>query len=212
MSSEKFGLWILRAMVLAFAICVVYLALAGCSAPRIVEQQHHHYSETDSMAVQAVVDSRLQEVREQMESSLRAVVASQLTELSQSEQSQERVTETITTWVDSLGRAFKQEQRTTERDISRQQQQREERLQQEYEQRLLQTVDSLDAAWQKKFEAVQAHEVQEDSTAVAETPLPGDNRPWYKRWWDAMKWMAVGAVLFAAVFIAAKIYRRMRKL
>ena len=63
---------------LLFALMVVLLT--SCSTPKVVEQQHHHYSMTDTAAVQAVVDGRLQAVREQMESELRAVVTSQLTE------------------------------------------------------------------------------------------------------------------------------------
>lgn len=205
-NQDRFALWLLRAIILVFIFCVVYITLMGCSTPKEVEQHHHQYSAADTAAVKAVVDSRLQEVREQMESDLRAVVTSQLTEQQSQEQEKERVTETITTWVDSLGRAFKQEQRTTERDISRQQQQREERMQQEYEQRILQVTDSLSSVWQVKFEEVKAHHEQEDSTSVSETPVPGDNRPWYKRWWDAMIWMVVGAVVFAVAWLTRKLW------
>jgi hypothetical protein len=203
---EKLAEWLLKVFVAAFIFCVVWLMLMGCSAPKAVAEQQHHRSEADSLAVVAAVDSRLQEVREQFESDLRAIISSQQTEQQIQEQEKERVTETITTWVDSLGRVFKQEQRTTERDISRQQQQREQRMQQEYEQRLLTAVDSLDAAWQERFEEVKAHHEQEDSTAVTVTPVPGDNRPWYKKLWDAMRWMLVGAVVFALLWWTKKFW------
>jgi hypothetical protein len=113
------------------------------------------------------------------------------------EQEKERVTETITTWVDSLGREMRQEQRTTERDISRQQRLWEERLERSYEERLLTVTDSLDAAWQMKFDAMHTHWAQADSTSVSQKPAPEDNRPWWKRWAEALKWIAVGAVVLA---------------
>ncbi len=188
-------------------ILAVMVMLSSCSTPKITEQEQHHHSQVDTMAVQAAVDARMQTVREQLEQYVHTIVSSQTTEQQTSEQEKERITETITTWVDSLGRAFRQEQRTTDRDISRQQQLREERMRQEYEERMQQTIDSMDAAWNEKFSAMQAHHEQEDSTATTITPVPGDNRPWYKRWWDNLRWMVLGAVVFAVIFVVFKIWK-----
>ena len=191
-------------------ILAVMVMLSSCSTPKITEQHHHHYAEVDTMAVQSVVDGRMQAMSEQIENNLRQVVTSQLSEQQSQEQEKERMTETITTWVDSLGRAVRQEQRTTERDISRQQQQREQMMRQEYEERMQQTVDSLDAAWEDKFKLMKGRWEEQDSTSVAEKPVPGDNRPWYKRWWDNLRWMILGAVVLAIGRIAAKIIMKFK--
>jgi len=187
------------AVLLLFALMIVMLT--SCAAPKATVVHEHHYQEVDSMAVVAQVDKRLQAVKEQVVQEVTAKVSSQLTEQNSQEQEKERITESITTWVDSLGREMRQEQRTTERDISRQQQLREERLQQEYEQRLLTAVDSLDAAWQEKMEQYQAHWEQADSLSASSIPTAEDNRPWWKRWWDAARWMLVGAVVLAVVWL-----------
>ena len=185
-------------------ILAVMVMLSSCSTPKITEQEQHHHSQVDTMAVQAAVDARMQTVREQLEQYVHTIVSSQTTEQQSQEQEKERITETITTWVDSLGRAFRQEQRITDRDISRQQQLREERMRQEYEERMQQTLDSMDAAWNEKFKLIKGHHEQEDSTATTITPVPGDNRPWYKRWWDNLRWMVLGAVVFAVLLVAYK--------
>lgn len=192
------------AVLLLFALMIVMLT--SCAAPKATVVHEHHYQEVDSTAVVAQVDKRLQTVKEQVVQEVAAKVSSQLTEQNSQEQEKERITETITTWVDSLGREMRQEQRTTERDISRQQQLREERLQQEYEQRLLTLVDSLDAAWQEKMEQYQAHWEQADSTSVSSIPTAEDNRPWWKRMWAAMKWMMIGGVIFAAAWFTRKLW------
>ena len=198
------GVSAIGAALLLFVLLV--LTLTSCATPKVLEEHHHHYSAVDTMAVQAQVDRRLQSVREQMVQEVTVAVESQLNEQSTTENSKERITETITTWVDSLGREMRQEQRTTERDISRQQQLREERMQQAYEERLMTAVDSMMAVWQERFDSVQAHWEEADSASVHQAPAKDDNRPWWKRWRDAMKWMAIGAVVGAVAAVA----RRMR--
>ena len=178
-------MWIFKVLLWAFAGCMVYLVVAcltGCSAPKATVEHHHHYSEVDTLAVVAQVDKRLAAVKEQAVQEVTTMVSSQLMEQNSQEQERERITESITTWVDSLGREMRQEQRTTERDISRQQRLREERLQQAYEQRLLDAVDSMSAAWQERFDSVRAHREEADSTFAAAEPLPTLNyKPKYER-------------------------------
>jgi hypothetical protein len=103
------------------------------------------------------------------------------------EDEKEKVTETITTFVDSLGREVRQEQRTTERSLSRMQQQTEQRLSREFEARLSTALDSVNGIWQLKFEQYQTNFEQADSSSVKETPATKTELPWYKRWWQTLK-------------------------
>ena len=199
------------AVLLLFAFVVAVIVLTSCSAPKAVEERQHHRSEVDTMAVRAVVDGRLLEVKEQVKQEVAAAILSQQTEQQSQEQEKERITESITTWVDSLGREMRQEQRTTERDISRQQLMREERMQQMYEQRLLDVVDSMSAAWQEKLEQVQGHREEADSAFTSVTPTAEDNRPWYRRVWDAMGWMLIGAEVCAVLWFTRKLWLPLMK-
>lgn len=193
-------------VLLCLLALLVMITVSGCTTPKVTDSVHHHYAEADTMAVQALVDGRMQAVREQMMQELTAKIQTQQTEQNSQEQQKERVTETITTWVDRLGRQMRQEQRTTERDISRQQQLREERMTKEWENRLQTVTDSMNAVWQERFDSVSVHREQQDSTSVHDEPVPGDNRPWYKRWWSAIRWMLLGAVVAAVLWFTRKLW------
>lgn len=171
--------------------------MVGCATPKAVVEHHYHESEVDTMAVQAQVDKRLSDWREVMIKEVSVAIQSQQTEQNTQEQERERVTETITTWVDSLGREMRQEQRTTERDISRQQQLREQRMQQAWESRLQQVTDSLNAEWQENFSRLQAHWAEADSTDTEVTPVVTEKKPWWKRVGDLL----MGLLGIAAAFV-----------
>ena len=178
--------------------------LTGCATPKVVEEHHHHYQEVDTAAVQAIVDGKMGGWHEEMTSAIKIAMQSQQTEQESSEQQKERVTETITTWVDSLGREMRQEQRTTERDISRQQRLWEQRLERQYEERLQSVTDSMGQAWQTKFDAMHTHWAKEDSTSVSEKPVPADNRSWWEKTREMLKWVVIGAVLAIMLWISRK--------
>ena len=180
-------------------VAAAAVLLMGCAGAKTVVERHCHESGVDTVAVQAQVDRRLSDWREAVMKEVSVALATQQTEQESSEQEKERITETVTTWVDSLGRAMRQEQRTTERDVSRQQLLREQRMQQEWERRLTRVADSLNEAWTENFSRFQGHWTEVDSTAAEVKPAAEDNRPWWKRWREGLKWLLVGA---AAVFIA----------
>lgn len=115
------------------------------------------------------------------------------------------MTETITTYVDSLGREVRQEQRTTERSLSRMQQQTEQRLTREFEMRLSTALDSVNDIWQQRFNAVKGHWEQTDSIHVKETPV-ADALPWYKRWWQTLKDYLLMAGIVALLVMTRRIW------
>ena len=159
--------------------------LTGCATPKAVEEQMGGW-------------------HEEMTSAINVAIQSQQTEQESSEQQKERVTETITTWVDSLGREMRQVQRTTERDISRQQRMWEQQLQRQYEERLQAVTDSMGQVWQTKFDAMHTHWAKEDSTSVSEKPVPADNRSWWEKTREMLKWIVIGAVLAIMLWISRK--------
>lgn len=174
--------------------------LSGCATPKVVERHHHHYEEADTLAVQAQVDKHLNSWHAQMDSSWRQRMEEYSASLFSNEDEKEKVTETITTFVDSLGREVRQEQRTTERSLSRMQQQTEQRLSREFEARLSVVVDSVNDIWQQRFNAMQTHFEQTDSmnSHVQSGSAAFGELPWYKRWWQTLKdyLLMAGIILF----------------
>lgn len=181
----------LLALFIALMLCFF---LSGCSTPRVIEEHHHHHYEADTAAVHAQVDRQLTSWHEQIQSFVSVAVSQQLAEHQQSEQQHETVTETVTTATDSLGRQLRTEQRTITRDITREQRQLEQRLTRDYEARLQTTVDSINNIWQQRFDALQKHVAQADSSSVHQTPV-GDTRPWYRRLWDHIHVIVVVVIL-----------------
>lgn len=196
------------ALVIAMLLCIIF---QGCSTPKIVEQHHYHESAVDTAAIKALVDGRMTSWHQQIDSSWTQRWQQYVNEQSTEEHERERITETVTTFVDSLGREVRQEQRTTERDMTRQQQQREERLVQEWESRLQRALDERDSAWQEKLEAIAVHQEQKDSTSSVVTPAPEDNRPWYRRWWDNVQWLALGGAVVLLLLLTRGMWQKVLK-
>ena len=187
------------------AIVTGCLMMVGCTTPKVIEQHHHHIETLDTQSVEARVDKKMNAWRNEMDSTFRVFTNQYAASWSANESEQEVITETVTSWIDSLGREVRQEQRVTNRDISRQQQQTEERITREVEQRLMSVVDSVNDIWQEQFSAYQKHSEQADSTSEKTTPVVGDNRPLSQRVGSALLWMLAGIVAYLAVRWIGKI-------
>ena len=171
-----------------FIIAVIFgLTLFSCTTPKIVENHHHHYEQADTQAIQAQIDRTVKSWHAQMESSWQQRLDEYSASMVSNEDQKERITETITTYIDSLGREVRQEQRTTDRSLSKIQQQTEQRLTREFEIRLQQALSQHDSIWQSRYNEVKAHWEQADSTSVKEMPATKTELPWYKRWWQTLK-------------------------
>ena len=193
-------------LIIALVVCAVVSLFTGCTTPKVVENHHHHYVQADTLAIQAQVDKQLTSWHAQMDSSWRQSWQEYSASMTSNEDQKEKVTETITTWTDSLGREMRQEQRTTERSLSRMQQQTEQRLSREFEARLSTALDSVNDIWQQRFDAIQTHFEQADSSSVKETPATKTELPWYKRWWQTLKDYLLIAGIVALLIITRSIW------
>ena len=187
------------------AIVTGCLMMVGCSTPKVIEQHHHHYEALDTQAVEARMDKKMNAWRNEMDSTFRVFTNQYAASWSANESEKEVITETVTSWIDSLGREVRQEQRVTNRDISRQQQQTEERITREVEQRLMSVVDSLNGVWSQRYDSIAAHQTSDIDHQTSSTPVVGDNRPLSQRVGSALLWMLAGIVAYLAVRWIGKI-------
>ena len=134
-----------------------------------------------------------------MDSAMHAITTQVTTQQENNEQQRERITETITSWVDSLGREVRQEQRVTDRDISKQQKLTEERLVKEMETRLQQAITKHDSEWNARLEQLRTHMERTDS--IADKKLQGKAA---ETWWDKMDrkfgWLMVIGIILLFIF------------
>ena len=184
--------------IIALAVMGVASLFTGCATPKQIEEHHHHHYEADTAAVSAQVDSRLTSWHQQMERHFAERLEQISSQMSSQSQEHEVTTETVTTATDSLGREIRTEQRRTERTLSQQQQQLEQRITRDYEARLATAIDSINDIWSQRYDSLSARVAQADSSSLQKTPV-GDTRPWYQHWWDNLKTIAV-VLLFAAFF------------
>lgn len=193
----------------AFVLAVILCALLGsCAAPKAIDRAEHHHSAIDTLSIQAAVDAHMTSWHERMDSIFRECVSQSSSEQHSSTDQKEFITETVTTTTDSLGRSIRQEQRTISRDLHQEQQQLALRLEREMESRLQTALDRQDSIWQQRLDAALSHREQTDSARHVVTPVPQDNRPWYRRWADRLQWFAVGIVLASALWITRRWWRR----
>lgn len=190
-------------LVIGLLLCALF---GSCTTQKVIEQHHHHTYQADTLAMQAAIDSRLSSWNEQMDSTVKQAFQQYSSEWFSHEDEKETVTETVTSWVDSLGRQMRQEQRTTERTFSREQQQREQQLTREFESRLQSAIQHQDSIWQLRYQQLKTHLEQSDSTSstVQRGSASLDNRPWYKRWWDHLRFILLGAAIATALYIVKR--------
>ena len=176
-------------VVIVIALCV------SCAPTKIIERTETHTIGMDSTQVVQLMNQRVQNVQQHIDSAMHAITTQVTTQQESQSQERERITETITSWVDSLGREVRQEQRVTDRDISKQQKLTEERLVQEMETRLQQAITKHDSEWNARLEQLRTHFERTDS--IADKKLQGKAA---ETWWDKFDrkfgWvMVIGVIL-----------------
>lgn len=192
----------------ALLLMAIVSLFTSCAAPKAIDRMEHHHSAIDTLSIQAAVDARMTSWHERIDSLFRERVVSSSAALYHSTDQKELITETITTTTDSLGRAVRQEQRTISRDLHQEQQQLARRIEREMENRLQTALAIQDSIWQQRLDAALSHREQTDSARHVVTPVPQDNRPWYRRWADHLQWLAVGIVLAAGLWLSWKWRRK----
>ena len=201
----KHSALIITIVALLAPLCIL---LGSCAAPKAIDRTEHHHAAIDTLSIQAAVDARMSSWHKRIDSLFRERTVSSSAERYLRSDQKELITETVTTTTDSLGRAVRQEQRTISRDLHQEQQQLARRIEREMESRLQTALDLQDSIWQQRLDAAMSHREQTDSARHTVTPVPQDNRPWYRRWADRLQWLAIGIVLAAGLWLSWKWRRK----
>ena len=184
--------WIV-VVVIVIALCV------GCAPTKIIDRTETLKIGMDSTQVVQLMNQRVQNVQQHIDSAMHSVTTQISTQQESQSQERERITETITSWVDSLGREVRQEQRVTDRDISKQQKLTEERLVQEMETRLQQAITRHDSEWNARLEELRTHFERTDS--IADKKLQGKAA---ETWWDKFDrkfgWLMIIGIILLFIF------------
>ena len=190
-----------------FFLLPVFL-FVSCSTTERTIQQHHI---ADSLSNSSSVQDRVGETSLNLDSIFSAWL--QQTSLHQvsSDSSSEHITETITSYIDSLGRTVRQEQRTIDRSEARQLEQfYQQQLQQQQLEfsRQLARYDSLFQSWQNQQ---QVHAADELSLVQK----PSSSLSWWQRlrlWFSSrLLYLIIIAVLYLLLRFAPQIKSFLRR-
>ena len=187
------------------AICVVVLMLmsmcSSCATKRELHEHQTHVVVADEQAQEARHDGHARQTT--------ASVWAAMREMAAQEQSRETTTETITTWTDSLGREMRQEQRTTQRELSRQEQQRWRQTEERWQNELHQTLRQMDSTWCDRISRYESH--LRDSLSRQkdlQQSVAADSPSWWQRLWLWLRGILVGVAICSAIYLYLKFNKK----
>ncbi len=188
---------------LIFLFCIALLT--GCAVQKEQHEHQTHVINADSLVTETRHDGHSLQHRQDIDSLVAQLVQTALQEYQKTEQEHEVTTETLTETIDSLGRVIRQQQRTTDRTLSRQEQSRQEQAIREMRASLQRHIERQDSAWAEKFARFESH-LRDSLDRVADKQQLTNAAPalsWWQRLWHNL-WMIAAGVVTAGVLFATR--------
>lgn len=138
-----FGLLVAIAMLGIFTSCA--------SVQKTEHTEQTHVVRADSAGSEQIHAVQVREQTVNIDSIVAVAIQRTREEMARQEQEHEITTETLTETIDSLGRIVRQSQKVTDRTLSRQEQQRIDRMEQTFSQQLHRAIQEHDSLWQDRF-------------------------------------------------------------
>lgn len=201
----------------AFAAVIVYALFAvgivvmcsSCSTKKELHQHTSHVVEADTLAQEAKHDGHVSQTVQDLDSIVTASVWAAMQEFTKSEQEHEVTTETLTETIDSLGRIIRQQQKTTDRTVSRQELQRQQQQLQQLSIDLQRHIAVLDSSWADRIETFESH--LRDSLATALDKYTETNAApaltWWQKLWQQWKGFLAGVIICSVLFLTRRLWR-----
>ena len=187
---------LLKAAFASWIILTIVCAFIGCSTKQtVIDQTESHHSKADSLSASLQVAVSQQQTR--IDSLFHLVLQQELSHQTANEQQTEQIQETVTSWIDSLGRKVTQEARTINRKTDRQEELRQQRIIQEQEQRIQTCQERIDSLYALLLEKTAKEE--SDTTAYhKETILQRQTPSLLERFHD---WLTgiINVIVLAAI-------------
>lgn len=187
--------------VAALAALAVMSLFTSCAVQKTEHDQQTHVVKTDTTATEQSHSGQVTSRSVDVDSIIRVVMQRTREEFARQEQEHETTTETLTETIDSLGRIVRQSQRTTDRTLSRQEQQRIDRLEQTFEQQIHRAIQEHDSLWHERFARYQASMSDSLQTVRDLQQQRSASNP--LTWWQQLRLHLANILLYALLIIAA---------
>lgn len=187
-------------------IVLMVIALLGiCTSCASVQRTEHtqqtHVVRTDSAGSEQTHTTEVKHQTVNIDSMITAAIQRTREELARQEQEHEITTETLTETIDSLGHIVRQQQRVTDRTLSRQEQQRIDRMEQAFSLQLHRAIEEHDSLWNDRFARFRS--TMTDSVQSVRDLLLQRSASNPLTWWQQIRIHLANTLLWAIFFLAA---------
>lgn len=189
-------------------VLLVALSLMGCATKKEHHEHTAHAVSADTLAREARHDSHASHTTVNIDSLVTASVWAAMQEFVRQEQEHEVTTETLTETIDSLGRIIRQQQRTTDRTLSRQELQRQQEQLQQLStdlHRRLSAMDSTVSDRMSRFESHLRDSLNHELSKQTETNA-APTLTWWQRLWSWLKGILAGVAICGAIYLTRRFW------
>ena len=196
----------------AFYITLVIFVcglFGSCATKRELHEHQTHVVVADEQAQEARHDGHARQTAVDIDSLVTASVWAAMQEFVRQEQEHEVTTETLTETIDSLGRIVRQQQKTTDRTLSRQELQRQQEQLQQLSTQLHQRLEAMASAWSQRISRYESH--LRDSLSRQkdlQQSVAADSPSWWQRLWLWLRGILVGVAICSAIYLYLKFNKK----
>ena len=195
------------------SVCIVLLLLmsmcSSCATKKELHEHHQHTVVADTLAQEARHDSHTNHQTSNIDSLVTASVWAAMQEFVRQEQEHEVTTETLTETIDSLGRIVRQQQKTTDRTLSRQELQRQQEQLQQLSTDLHHRLSAMDSTVSDRISRFESHlrdslnsELSKQTETNAAPALT-----WWQRLWQWLNGILAGVTICGAIYLTRRFWQ-----
>lgn len=207
------AVWV-ASIIIYLSLTVGILALcSSCATKKELHEHQTHVVVADTLAQEARHDSHTNHQTSNIDSLVTASVWAAMQEFVRQEHEHEVTTETLTETIDSLGRVVRQQQKTTDRTLSRQELQRQQEQLQQLSTQLHRRLSAMDSAWSDRMSRFESHlrdSLNHELSKQTETS-GAPALTWWQRLWQWLKGILAGVAICGAIYLTRRFWQPLIK-
>ena len=199
---------ILTAAAYVLVVSVIMGMLSSCATKKELHEHHQHTVVADTLAQEARHDSHTNHQTLNIDSLVTASVWAAMQEFVRQEQEHEVTTETLTETIDSLGRIVRQQQKTTDRTLSRQELQRQQEQLQQFSTKLHRQLSAMDSTLSDRISRFESH-LRDSLSRQLDRQSETNAAPaltWWQRMWQWLKGILAGVVICGVLYLTRRFW------
>ena len=199
---------ILSAATYVLIVSAVVVMCSSCATKKELHEHHQHTVVADTLAQEARHDSHTNHQTSNIDSLVTASVWAAMQEFVRQEQEHEVTTETLTETIDSLGRIVRQQQKTTDRTMSRQELQRQQEQLQQLSTDLHRRLSAMDSTVSDRISRFESH-LRDSLNHELNKQTETSGAPaltWWQRLWQWLRGILAGVAICTAVYLTRRFW------